>query len=225
MSDLTWNVDQFCSDLTGTLMEMFSVEQEENILSRGVVACAEMAEGVCSGRRMACGPGCPHCCVLNVAILLPEGMLIADWLRYECTSEELSDLRERLSSHINWGRWMDDEERIARKVVCPLLDTGRNCFIHPVRPLACRGVASLDRESCRRAFDPIITDSERLVPADLLRRSAFDGAFSALAQTLKNRGLDDRSIELGTGILAFLEHPEYRDIFLSGGKLPSGLWA
>jgi Fe-S-cluster containining protein len=173
---------------------------------------------------MACAAGCPHCCVLNVAILLPEGMIIADRLREGLPPAALSAVQKRLATHRDWGRWMDDEERIAKLAVCPLLDDAGRCSVHPVRPLTCRGVASLDSSSCREAFNPIISDQDRMVPADLLRRAAYDEAFTALARALRRHGLDDRSIELGSGVLAFLEHPGCRGQLLSGKELPRELW-
>jgi hypothetical protein len=38
----------------------------------GVVAAAEEEAGASGARQAACRPGCPHCCVLNVTVLLPE---------------------------------------------------------------------------------------------------------------------------------------------------------
>ena len=225
MADLTWwNSDTFGSDLTERLVASLAATRSATSLAGAVAGCAAAADAICGDRPMACGAGCPHCCVLNVAVLIPEAMVIADWLRERLQPAALATLRKRLAAHRNWGRWMDDEERIARKAVCPLLDDVGNCSIHQVRPLACRGVASLDRIGCREAFDPIISDQERLVPADLLRRAAFDAAFMALAKALRHHGLDDRSIELGAGVLAFLECPECRELLLSGARLPRELW-
>ena len=85
-------------------------------------------------------------------------------------------------------------------------------------------MSSLDSGSCREAFSTVITDEPRVVPVDLLRKSAYDAAFTALAETLRLSGFDDRSIELGSGVLAFLERPERGALFLSGGKLPEALW-
>jgi hypothetical protein len=39
-----------------------------------------------------------------------------------------------------------------------------------------------------------------------------------LAQALR------RSIESGCCVMAFLEHPEYRELVLCGGRLPNWLW-
>ena len=46
----------------------------------------------------------------------------------------------------------------------------------------------------------------------------------ALGRALANHGLDDRSIELGVGILAFAQNPEFKALYISGGRLPRELW-
>lgn len=220
----TWHPDEFTSALATRLAALFSEGVDAAALARGVTACAEAAEALCQGRPMACSAGCPHCCVLNAAALLPEAMIIAQWLRERLSPPELGEMRKALAAHRSGARWMEDEERIARQMACPLLDSGGSCLVHPVRPLVCRAAASLDSESCREAFSPMITDEVRAVPADLLRQAAYDAAFATLGQTLRLYGVDHRSIELGTGVLAFLEHPEFRDLIVCGGKLPGVLW-
>lgn len=224
MVDGVWNVERFGSGLTATLVAALAGGRDAVSLTRAVSGCAAAAEAVCCERPMVCTAGCPHCCVLNVAILLPEGMIIADRLRERLPPSALDALRGCLAGHCRRVRWMEDDERISKQVACPLLDADGTCSIHPVRPLVCRAVASFDRSSCREAFSPFITDEERIVDADLLRQTVFDEAFLSLARAVRQHGLDDRSIELGNGVLAFLEHPEYRELLLSGGQLPAELW-
>jgi len=216
--------DLFGKELTAVLTGSLASGAFETTLAETLALCAAEAEALCSGRPMACGRGCPHCCVLNVAVLLPEALLIAEKITLNLAGAEQDELLQRLVHHSNWARWMDDEERISRRAFCPLLAADGSCSIHPLRPLACRGVASLDGESCRQAFDPIIDERERTVPADLQRRMAYDAAFIAIAGALRQHGLDDRSIELGSGIRAFVEAPELRTLFFSGGRLPRELW-
>ena len=218
------NVESFGSELTSALLATMAGGLDAESLARAVAECAATADEVCRERPIACTSGCPHCCVLNVTILLPEAMIIADWLCERLSRSELDAVRGRISDHCRRVRWMEDDERITKQIVCPLLDADGNCSIHPVRPLVCRAVASLDRASCLEAFDPIITDEERLVSADLLRQSVFNEAFMALARSFHQRGLDDRSIELGCGVLAFLEQPELRERLFSGERLPADLW-
>ena len=224
MADGAWNVERFGSGLTATLVAALSGGRDAASLARAISGCAAAAEAVCCERPMACADGCPHCCVLNVAILLPEGMVIADRLRERLPPAALDALRGRLAAHCRRVRWMEDDERISKQVACPLLDGDGHCTIHPVRPLVCRAVASYDRSSCREAFSPVINDEERLVDADPLRQMVFDKAFMALARAVLHHGLDDRSIELGSGVLAFLERPGLRELLLSGGQLPEELW-
>lgn len=219
-----WNVDEFSSELKAEMVTALAGVPEFSGVAAALTGCAAAAEAVCTGRTMACGAGCPHCCVLNVAVLLPEAMVIAEWMRERMSQPELEVMEKRLALHRCWTRWMDDDERITKHMTCPFLDEEGSCIIHPVRPLACRGVASLDSNSCREALSPVVTDEARLVVADLLRRAAFDTAFTALARALKSHGLDDRSIELGAGVMAFLENPRRREEFLSGAKLPRDLW-
>ncbi|QWV98797.1 YkgJ family cysteine cluster protein [Geomonas nitrogeniifigens] len=220
----SWHEEQFQSEMTSGVVEALGKGPDAATVARAVADCADAAEGFCVDRPCACAAGCPHCCVLNVAVLLPEAMTIALWLRQKLPGAELAELQKRLATHRSWARWMDDEERILKRMSCPLLDAHGGCSVHPVRPLACRAITSLDSQSCSEAFFPVVTDEDRLVPADLFRKAVFDTAFTALASGLRLVGLDDRSIELGTGVLAFLEHPELTERFLAGAKLPQALW-
>ena len=218
------DLDQLDNKLAAVLADAMGKGNVERGLVQGLTLCADTAERHCAGREMACTRGCPHCCVLNVSVLLPEAMRIAETIRTEWPETAWSVLQKRLERHCNWERWMDDEERVMRGASCPLLDTNGNCSIHPVRPLVCRGVASLDSNCCRSAFDPIIDGRDRSVPADLQRQAVYDQAFMALVRALANHGLDDRSIELGVGILAFAQNPEFKALYISGGRLPRELW-
>lgn len=219
-----WNPDAFAAQLKERLEPLLCGGSRQAHLGKALETCSEAAESLCHDRIMACGAGCPHCCVLNVAVLLPEAIIIADWLQNALLPAELAVLKKTLALHRCWGRWMDDEERIAKKVTCPFLDHAGSCLIHPVRPLACRGVSSLDRASCREALAPVLTDEPPLVVTDLLRRAAYDESFRTFAELLKVYWLDARSIELGSGVLAFLEEPALVDHFLDGRRLPDELW-
>ncbi|MBJ6725521.1 YkgJ family cysteine cluster protein [Geomesophilobacter sediminis] len=224
MTQAPLNLDRFASDLTDQLVAVLS-QSREPALTRAVQRSAEAAEDFCRERPLACAAGCPHCCVLNVAVLLPEAMIIASWIQAQFSPTVFGALRERLNFHLSWSRWMDDEERIAKRMQCPMLDETGRCAIHPVRPLSCRGVASLDAASCHEAFRPIITDEAPLVVADLLRKALYNEAFTALARALRHHRLDDRSIDLGLGVVGFLDRPECRELLLCGAQLPRDFWA
>jgi Fe-S-cluster containining protein len=223
MLTMSWHQEEFEGRLTEGLALLFA-GGEETSCQAAIEASAAAAEAACGGRAMACAAGCPHCCVLNVSVLLPEAMIIAERLPAYLSQPDLETVRKRLALHRAWYRWMDDEERTAKHVTCPMLSEAGDCLIHPVRPLVCHGVTSLDSDSCREALSPGVRDEARLVLTDLMRRAAFDAAFAVLARTLRSRGFDDRSIDLGVGVIGFLEHPEYRQVLLAGGKLPDELW-
>jgi Fe-S-cluster containining protein len=220
----SWHEEKFRCDLTDKVTHALRRQVDAATVAAAVAACARDAEDFCQDRPMACAAGCPHCCVLNVAVLLPEALIIAQWLRETLPPGELDQLQHRLAAHRSWARWMDDEERVLKRMRCPLLDDYGGCSVHAVRPLACRSIASLDSQSCRDAFAPVVTDDDRMVPVDLLRKAVYDAAFTALADGLRLSGLDDRSIELGAGVVAFLEDPQLKDELLSGKKLPPALW-
>ena len=215
--------------LDDELGAMLAAARENGNVEAGLMQaldlCADRTEAHCAGREMACARGCRHCCVLNVSVLLPEALRIAGTIRTAWPAPAWNALQQRLKSHSNRERWMDDEERVLRSAFCPLLDTDGACAIHPVRPLACRGVTSLDSSCCRSAFDPIIDDEcVRTVPADLLRRSAYDQAFMSLGRALAKHDLDDRSIELGVGILMFAQDPDLKARYVAGERLSEELW-
>jgi Fe-S-cluster containining protein len=225
MASTSWNAELFSSELTSSLVAMLAGARSAGSLRRAVAESADAAEAACGERSVACGAGCPYCCVLTVAILLPEAMIIAEWLQRQSPQGNPAAVRERLAAHRRRSRWMDDEARIFAHVTCPLLDGAGSCTIHPVRPLVCRGAASFDSGSCREALRPMDPDpEERVVAVDLLRQTAFDTAFMALAQALRHHGLDDHSIELGAGVLAFLDRPDYLNQLLNGEQLPRELW-
>lgn len=218
-----WNPDVFQVQLTASLSTALAA-RSATALQDAVGECAGAADFICKERPTACAAGCPHCCVLNVAALVPEALIITDWMRQRLSASEIADARKRLARHRAWARWMDDEERIAKHEVCPFLDAAGSCVIHPVRPIVCRAVTSLDSGMCRESLRPGIDDDRPLVLTDLLRRSVFDTAFLSLAEALRLHDYDSRSIELGVGVLGYLEHPEYREVVMDRGRLPDELW-
>jgi hypothetical protein len=196
-------------------------------LARAVTELADLAGELAdagSTPGAACRAGCPFCCVLNVAVLLPEAASIAEHLSVMLPAPDLGALADLLDHQRMRVRWMDDGERVRKQIYCPFLDKAGNCSIHPFRPLACRGVTSLDAGLCRVALDPTELDVPRSVPMDTAVRTAMDGAFLALAGAAAASGMDARSIELAAGVGAFLSRPGLSDLLLAGDRLPVRLW-
>lgn len=183
-----------------------------------------MAEDLAGQRPVACQAGCSHCCVLNVAVLLPEAAAIAAWFLLQTDGENREELLSRLQRFALKVRWMEDSERVHRQTVCPFLDGQGRCSIYPVRPLSCRGVTSLDRAACLSAFDSTVFDTSLAVPMDTSRRMVMDAAFCSLARALEEKPMMSRSIELCAGVAAFLADSELVQVLIAGEDLPAGLW-
>jgi hypothetical protein len=166
----------------------------------------------------ACGPGCAACCTVNVATLAVEGIAAARLLR-ERLGPGAIPLAARLRSFHDRVRWLEDRERIADRLACPLGDAGGLCTIHPARPLACRALTSLDAADCRAAV-AVAGEDAGLVRMDLLQHALYGEAFDALAGALSARGLDARPRDVSGMTACFLADPSRVDAWLSGGRLP-----
>lgn len=184
-------------------------------------AVARALEAGRDGPRPACAPGCAACCTVNVGTLAAEGAVAAAWLRERLAPAEAATLAGRLAAFHDRVRWMEDRERILDRVRCPLLDERACCSIHPVRPLACRSVSSLEAEDCLRATSGACDeDGPPVVRMDLLQRALYDQAFAALAEGLSGRGLDARPRDVSGMVALFLADAGLLPAFLSGARLP-----
>lgn len=168
----------------------------------------------------ACGPGCAACCTVNVATLGLEGAVAAAHLRAALGPARAAALGAELAAFHDRVRWIDDDERIATRASCPLLDADRRCTIHPVRPLACRSVSSLDAADCRRALAPGDVEGGRVVRMDLLQQALYLEALAAAGEALERLGLDARRRDVTGMVAAFLADAGLAPAFLAGQRLP-----
>jgi Fe-S-cluster containining protein len=169
----------------------------------------------------ACALGCATCCSVNVATLPIEGAAAAAFLRHRIPPEEVGRRAAELLGFHDGVRWKDDGERIRARVRCPLLDARGGCSIHPVRPLACRALTSLDAVECRVALDE--RGEERgpgLVRMNLLQKALYDEAIGAISEVLARRGLDSRCRDVSGMIGAFLADPARAAAFAAGARIP-----
>lgn len=92
---------------------------------------------------IACKMGCSHCCHQHVSVSALEIFYIARRLRHsaDCASH-IQRLDAKLAN-TNWDRSRDFDVRNP----CAFLVDGA-CNIHPVRPMICRIVVSLDVNAC-----------------------------------------------------------------------------
>ena len=178
-----------------------------------------------TGVRPACGPGCGACCTLNVGTLAVEGAAVAAYLRRQLGAEGAEARARALLAFHDRVRWLDDGERIREKLHCPFLDDARSCSIHPVRPLACRAISSLDPAECRLALAGRSGDdgdgaAATTVRMDLLQLTVHEAALGAISRALGARGLDARMRDVTGMAGAFLADGQLAAAFGSGAALP-----
>ena len=170
--------------------------------------------------RIACGPGCGACCVLNVDVLIPEAVTIAWFLQRRFPGEELTVLRNRLHELLRLTRWLDDEERLFMRKPCAFLDEYGSCMIHVVRPLLCRAITSTDSATCRDEIAMVPLNGVPMVEMDLFQKKLVETVYRELGGALEYLGLDSRPRRLSSAVLALLEEPEMIVFFASGEKVP-----
>jgi Fe-S-cluster containining protein len=168
----------------------------------------------------ACGPGCAACCTVNVGTLAVEGAAIAAFLRARLGPEGAPGQARALLDFHERVRWLDDGERIRERLACPFLDAARACAIHPVRPLACRSVSSLDPAECRRAIAERSEEDPGLVRMDLVQHAIYDASIERLAAAVARRGLDGRLRDVTGMAGAFLADPGLARSFGEGARVP-----
>jgi hypothetical protein len=182
------------------------------------------ADSAAAGPRPACRAGCAACCTVNVATLPLEGIAVAGFLRSRLAPAEVAGRADALLAFHERVRWCEDEERIRLGLTCPFLDERRACLVHPVRPLACRAVTSLDPAECRRALAERAgdegDDGDGTVRMNLLQKALYDEAIQALVAAVSERGLDARTRDVSGMAGVFLADGERAAAWMAGSPLP-----
>jgi Fe-S-cluster containining protein len=169
----------------------------------------------CDEQRLACGPGCSFCCVVNVSVLVPEAVAIALYLRQTVPAGELGRISEKAQRQAEKVRWVEDHERPLLRFPCSFLDERGWCLIHPVRPLMCRSVSSDDSGACQT----ISSHQETMVVMHLPQKILCSLVFTGLARVLQQHGFDCRSLELNRMVSNILERPVLADDFLARKRI------
>lgn len=163
---------------------------------------------------VACYKGCPSCCSLRVSALAPEVFMIVAYL--QATSPALHkhgiDLIARLRESDAATRGLDEVARVAMRQRCAFIVQGV-CLIHRVRPLSCRGHASLSKRACVNAAAGRVDE----VPFSGPHRVVRVLVQSALQAALRQRGLAWGSHELNHALILALDDSATQASWLEGG--------
>jgi len=146
-----------------------------------------------------CRKGCSFCCRLKVTATPLEVIRIATTLDDARGATVLS------AAELIAG--MNERERVARQVPCPLLLDGA-CSAYEVRPLTCRALLSRRAALCERYFEvgTTMTDSgpvPSLVAPRLIAAALINGQIAAL----RDVGLASKTVELISALAALTRDP------------------
>ncbi|EAT14207.1 YkgJ family cysteine cluster protein [Desulfuromonas acetoxidans] len=158
--------------------------------------------------RVACRAGCGSCCRVNVAVLRPEAVNIADYLRKTRSMSALRELKQRMKALCVAISGLDDDERIAVRKNCVFLDEAGSCSIYPVRPLLCRSITSTSAADCRDALAMHVFGESKPVMMNLMQKNLMNVAFQGLASAMEDHGLDAHGQELTAAVLPVLVERE-----------------
>jgi Fe-S-cluster containining protein len=192
-------------------MHLLTVAAERDLLRFGEPS--EMS-------RVACGPGCGACCVLNVSVLFPEAIAIAWYLERSLTEKALDEVLSRLHELLITTRWLDDEERLFLREACAFLDRKGLCMIHKARPLLCRAITSTNPSACREAIAMAALDGPPTVEMNLFQKNLFDAVYQGLGAALRDSGLDHRPRRLTSTVLALHSDSDLVGAFAAGERIP-----
>lgn len=165
---------------------------------------------------VACRAGCSDCCILNVSVLFPEAIALCRFLRRRLGWQALSPLRDRIEELHVRTRWLGDDERAAIHEPCAFLDENGRCLVHPVRPLLCRSVTSLDPLLCREVLMAPPFSETGTVPMNLFQKELMETAYCGFSSALDQLGLDGRTWRLASAVHRLFTVPGAVGEFLSG---------
>jgi Fe-S-cluster containining protein len=129
-----------------------NVERVIELGRNAMAATSRLADGLlarASEGAVACRAGCDHCCYQSVGVTPPEALAILEHLRQTLTAEELTAVGAHVAQVHQQTRGLSAAERFSPAHACAFLTEG-SCSIYDVRPLACRGMNSLDADECAR---------------------------------------------------------------------------
>lgn len=146
--------------------------------------------------KLECSAGCSYCCRKpGVLVTVPELLRIAVHLRDAFAAGALDAVRARARDYVERLDGRSFDEPTDESFPCPLLDDDR-CSVYALRPLTCRGYNSTSSSACEQAH----ASGGATVPLFALIKDASDGATVGTATALRDAGLNDALVDLGTAL-------------------------
>ena len=180
-------IDAIGSSLVGLYEAEFAHQREIDGTFEGGLAAVE------------CRKGCSFCCQLRVTATVLEVTRIAATFDDERRSLVLSTA-EAVSG-------LDERQRLARSVPCPLLLEGA-CSAYELRPLTCRALLSRSANLCERLFDGgTMADKSALVPSPVTPRLLSASLINGQIAALRDLGLASHPVELISALAALEREP------------------
>ncbi|MBT3917622.1 MAG: YkgJ family cysteine cluster protein [Rhodospirillaceae bacterium] len=152
---------------------------------------------------LACQAGCTFCCHQYVGISAAELAIVTKYVETNFDAADQLQLRDRLGKTLEATAGMNQFERAASRIDCPLLDeTTRHCTIYTARPLTCRGMHSLDREACEK--DDATPGQNHPIPQFEDHKSITRSIAIGLHLGIAENDLEAKELELGRALLIAL---------------------
>jgi len=129
-----FDFSKFAMEIERTATALLGDAPMDDELIQACRVVQEMAETTLARFRddaslVACGPGCAHCCAVNVAVLQPEAVTIVAFLERKLSASQLAELEEQIDELLACIGGLDDEGRIWRNRPCALLDAAGSCSV------------------------------------------------------------------------------------------------
>jgi putative zinc- or iron-chelating protein len=134
----------------GVLRGQPTVERTVELARNAMAATSRLVDGLLARApegAVACKAGCDHCCHQAVGVTAPEALAIVDHLKSTRSSGELARVAAKISERHAKTSHLSSQDRFSPDHPCPFLEAGQ-CSIYDARPLACRGMNSLDAGEC-----------------------------------------------------------------------------
>jgi Fe-S-cluster containining protein len=154
---------------------------------------------------LACAGECAACCALRVAATAPEVFLMARFVGVNAAAfaQMGIDLVRRIAETDAEVGGLSEGQRMAARRDCPFIENAL-CLAYRVRPLACRGHASFDKEACVKAAAGCGGETAVSTPHLVVRGLVQN----ALMSSLREAGLGWRIYEFNRALLIALSRPD-----------------